>query len=243
VAVVNQALAGLLGDEPLGRSLKVAWGEPDSAVEVIGVVADVRTDGLDAPARPAVYFPLTQDPSGYLHLLVRTAGDPEALLPPLRAAVRALDPALPVLGDGTMEVRLSESLAARRYPMMLLIVLGVLSLVLAAVGLYGVLAYLVSQREGELGVRRALGATPRAVASLVLGQTARLVALGTVIGLAGALLTTRYLGTLLYGITPTDPVTLGAVVLLLAAVAGLAALGPSIRAARVEPLTAMRTSL
>jgi predicted permease len=243
VAVVNQALATQLGAEPLGRSLKVAWGEPDSTVEVIGVVADVRTDGLDAPARPAVYFPLTQEPSGYLHLLVRTAGDPEALLPPLRAAVRALDPALPVLGDGTMEVRLSESLDARRYPMMLLIVLGVLSLVLAAVGLYGVLAYVVSQREGELGVRRALGATPRAVASLVLGQTARLVALGTVIGLAGALLTTRYLGTLLYGITPTDPVTLGAVVLLLAAVAGLAALGPSIRAARVEPLTAMRTSL
>jgi predicted permease len=243
VAVVNQALAGLLGAEPVGRSLKVAWSEPDSAVEVIGVVADVRTDGLDAPARPAVYFPLTQEPSGYLHLLVRTAGDPEALRPPLRAAVRALDPALPILGDGTMEVRLGDSLAARRYPMILLIVLGVLSLVLAAVGLYGVLSYAVAQRAGELGVRRALGATPRAVASLVLGQTAKLVALGTVIGLAGALLTTRYLGTLLYGITPTDPLTLGGVVVLLAAVAGLAALGPSLRAARVEPLTAMRTSL
>jgi ABC-type antimicrobial peptide transport system permease subunit len=140
-------------------------------------------------------------------------------------------------------VRLGESLAARRYPMILLIVLGVLSLVLAAVGLYGVLSYAVAQRAGELGVRRALGATPRAVASLVLGQTAKLVALGTVMGLAGALLTTRYLGTLLYGITPTDPLTLGGVVVLLAAVAGLAALGPSLRAAQVEPLTAMRTSL
>jgi len=243
VVVVNQALAGLLGAEPLGRSLKVSWNEPDSTAEVIGVVADVRTDGLDAPVRPALYYPLTQEPSGYLHLLVRTAGDPEALLPPLRAAVRSLDPALPILGDGTMESRLGESVAARRYPMILLVVLGGLSLVLAAVGLYGVLAYAVAQREGELGVRRALGATPGAVARLVLGRTARLVALGTVLGLTGALLTTRFLGTLLYGVAPTDPVTLGAVVLLLAAVAGLAALGPSIRAARVEPLTAMRTSL
>jgi len=243
VVVVNQALAALLGSEPLGRSLRVAWGEPDSTAEVIGVVSDVRTDGLDAPVRPAVYYPLAQEPSAYLHVLLRTAGSPESLLPAMRAAVRALDPALPILGDGTMETRLRQSLAARRYPMLLLLVLGALSLVLAAVGLYGVLAYAVAQRTGELGVRRALGATPGAVALMVLGQTARLVVLGAVLGLAGALLTTRYLGTLLYGITPTDPVTLGGVVVLLAAVAGLAALGPSIRAARVEPLTAMRTSL
>jgi predicted permease len=243
VVVVNQTLAALLGSEPLGRSLRVAWGEPDSTAEVIGVVSDVRTDGLDAPVRPAVYYPLTQEPSAYLHLLLRTAGSPESLLPAMRAAVRALDPALPILGDGTMETRLRESLSARRYPMLLLLVLGALSLVLAAVGLYGVLAYAVAQRTGELGVRRALGATPGAVAGLVLAQTAKLVALGAVLGLAGALVTTRFLDTLLYGVAPTDPVTLVAVVLLLAVVAGFAALGPSIRAARVEPLTAMRTSL
>ncbi|HEV8356362.1 MAG TPA: ABC transporter permease [Gemmatimonadales bacterium] len=242
VVVVSRTLARVVaGDgDPLGRQLKVSWREPDSAFTIVGIAGDVRVNGLDTELRSAVYFVSAQSPSSSMALSVRTAGNPLGLVPALRGVVAALDRGLPVVDLSTMEERIHRSVADRRYPMALLALLGALALALAAIGLYGVLAYAVTQRQREIGVRRAIGASDGAVLRLVIGGGFRLVALGLLLGLAGAVATTRFLGRLLFEISPTDPATLGvtAVTVALVALAGCAL--PARRAARVDPVIALR---
>jgi putative ABC transport system permease protein len=242
VLMVNRTLAKLLGGEAnaVSRGLKVAWREPDSVYTIVGVVGDVRTERLDAPARPVVYFAAAQAQADALTLIVRASGDPLQLVPALRDQVAGLDRGLPILDLQTMAERMHASLADRRYPMALLSLLGAIALALAAVGLYGVLAYAVTQRQRELGVRRAVGASDRALLRLVLGSGFRLIAVGLVVGLAGALLTTRFLGGLLFQVSPTDPVTLGATATIVALVAFAACWLPARRALRVDPVIALR---
>ncbi|HEV8195944.1 MAG TPA: ABC transporter permease, partial [Gemmatimonadales bacterium] len=242
VLMVNRALARMLGGEAkaVGRGLKIAWREPDSVYTVVGVVGDVRTERLDAPARPVVYFAISQTDAEALTLIVRAAGNPLPLVPVLRDEVGRLDRGLPILDLQTMADRVHDSVADRRYPMALLSLLGAIALALAAVGLYGVLAYAVTQRQRELGVRRAIGASDGAVLRLVLGGGFRLIGVGLLVGLAGALLTTRFLGKLLFEISPIDPVTLGATAMIVAAVAFAACWLPARRALQVDPVIALR---
>jgi len=242
VILVNQAFArrAFPGADPIGQRVKVAYAEPDSILSIVGVVADMRRDGLDVEPAPMVVYPFRQYPFGYMTLVVRSRRDPEALAPAIRAEIAALDRSLPVLGVETLESRIHATTADRRYPMLLLSLLASLALVLSAVGLYGVLAYLVGQRAREIGIRKALGASRGAIARLVLGEGFRFVLLGVVVGLLAALFTTRYLGALLYGLAPNDPVTLGAGALILLAVAALAAWIPARRALRVDPAVTLR---
>jgi putative ABC transport system permease protein len=242
VLIVSRALSKFLGGETaaLGRQLKVSWDEPDSVYTVVGVVGDVRTEGLDVPAAPLVYLPIARGRADAMTLVVRAGSDPGSLAPSLRGLVAALDRGLPVLGLQTMAERLHDSLADRRYPMQLLSLLGAIALALAAVGLYGVVAYSVSQRRRELGVRRAIGASDGAVIRLVLGGGLRFIAIGLGLGLAGALLTARFLGTLLFGVSAADPVTLGVTLCLVAGVALAACWIPARRALQVDPVIALR---
>jgi predicted permease len=242
VILVNQAFARRVfpGADPVGQQVKVAYAEPDSILTIVGVVADMRRDGLDVVPAPVVVYPFRQYPFGYMTLVVRSGRNPETLAPAIRAEVAALDRSLPVLRVETLESRIRATTADRRYPMLLLSLLATLALVLSAVGLYGVLAYLVGQRAREIGIRKALGASGGAVARLVLGEGFRFVLLGVAVGLVAALLTTRYLGALLYGLAPNDPLTLGSGALILLVVAAAAAWLPARRALRVDPAVTLR---
>ena len=242
VILVNQAFArrAFAGGDPVGQRVKVAYAEPDSVLTIVGLVADMRRDGLDVEPAPMVVYPFRQYPFGYMTLVVRSRHDPETLGPAIRAEITALDRNLPVLRVETLESRIRATTADRRYPMLLLSMLATLALVLSAVGLYGVLAYLVGQRAREIGIRKALGASSGAVARLVLGEGLRFVVLGLAVGLVAALFTTRYLGALLYDLAPNDPLTLGSGALILLAVAAVAAWIPARRALRVDPAVTLR---
>jgi len=242
VLIVSRSLARLLGGETaaLGRQLKVSWDEPDSAYTIVGVVGDVRTEGLDLPPFQVVYLPIARGRADAMTVVVRAGSDPGSLARGLRGLVAARDRGLPVLGLQTMTARLHDSLAERRYPMQLLSLLGTIALALAAVGLYGVVAYSVTQRHRELGVRRAIGASNTAVIRLVLGGGLRFIAIGLGLGLAGALLTARFLGTLLFGVSPADPLTLTATLGVVTGVALAACWIPARRALRIDPVIALR---
>ncbi|MEW5927741.1 MAG: ABC transporter permease [Gemmatimonadota bacterium] len=241
VVVINEALAReqFPGEDPVGRRLVYDWGE-DFDTEIVGVVADVRETSLtDAPA-PAFYRPFTQFPDGNLNVVVRAAGDPAALAGAVRAQVRELDPNLPVASVQTMESVLADAAARQRLSSYLLAGFAGVALLLAAIGLYGIISYGVAQRRGEIGVRVALGADRRNILRLIVGQGMALTAAGLALGLVGAFALTRLLRSLLFGVTATDPATYLAVPLILAAVALAASWLPASRAARVDPATALR---
>jgi putative ABC transport system permease protein len=242
VILVNATLARKFwpGEDPIGRRVKVGWTHPDVEEQVIGVVGNVRGASLDAPIRPRIYYPRAQEPTGYLHLVVRHTGDPGRLAAAIRGAVRNLDRNVPILDAMTMYARLASSMADRRYPMFLLGGFAVLAVALSAIGLYGVLAYAVSQRVQEIGLRVALGARPSDILGLVVGQGMRVVGIGVGLGLCGALLATRALRSLLYGVTPTDPATLVAAGVGLAVVALIATALPARRATKIDPMEALR---
>ncbi len=242
VILINKAFARQIlgGSSPIGQRLRVDMAEPDSVVEVIGVVGDMRREGLDIEPRPSVYYPFLQGTPGDMTLVIRVSGEARSLEKPVRAEIAAMDCSLPVLSVETLESRLAESTADRRYPMLLLSLLAGLALVLSAVGLYGVLAYIVGQRSREIGLRRALGATGAMIARLVLGEGFRFVGIGIAVGLVASLATTRYLGKLLYGVSPGDPLTLILVASVLLAVAGLATWLPARRALRIDPAMTLR---
>jgi putative ABC transport system permease protein len=241
VLLLNQAAARLFfsGREPLGAQIRF-WG---AARTIVGVVANERFHGLAAASPPGLYVPLAQAPSasGAGVLLVRANRDPILLTSPIRAAVRELDPGLAIFGIEPLEETLSRSLSERRFTVLLLGLFAALALVLAAVGMHGVLSYTVAQRTREIGVRVALGARPWRVVRLVLVEGLALAAAGLAIGLAGALALTRLLASLLYGTTPTDPMTFVGVTLFLAVVALAATYIPARRATRVDPVVALRT--
>ena len=232
------------GVDPIGQQLRlgVRLADARSGMKtIVGIVGDVKFSGLDAiAAAPEVYLPYAQHQVDSLTIAVRTAGDPLAFVPAARADLASLDRDLPMAAVRTMDQVIGRSIAERRFTMLLLATFAAVAVLLAAIGVYGVLAYLVSQRTQEIGVRLAIGATPADVARLFVREGAGLTLIGVLCGLAGAVAATRALSTLLFGVTTTDPLTFAAVAGVLALVALLASYVPARRAARVDPMAALR---
>jgi putative ABC transport system permease protein len=253
--LINQAFARRYWphDEPIGKRVTVLrsvqarpdFGKPVDGT-VVGVVGDVRHYGLAADFEPEVYLPYTVDPPRWISLIVRTRGVPAPMIPALRRAVQSVDPDIPLLGDdlwtgfATMEQFLTVDLAPQHFSMTVVGAFAASALLLALVGLYGVMSFLVTQRTGEIAVRLAVGARDRDVLKLVLSQALRLTAIGVGLGLVASLVVTRLMSSLLFQVPPVDPVTFAAVAILLAGVALLASYIPAWRASRVEPMCALR---
>jgi predicted permease len=242
VVVVSDALARRTwpGEDPVGKELTISWTHADQHVTVIGVVADVRVE-LDEDPRRMIYYPIAQQGSGYMNLVIRADADPAALAPAVRAAIHDADRSIPAEDLATMATWITRSMADRRDPMFLLALFAGLAVTIAAVGVYAVLSYGVAQRTREIGVRIALGALPASVVRMVLASGLRLALAGIAIGLVAGFFASRALGKLLFQISPADPFTFGAVALLLALVALTATWLPARRAARVDPMVALRT--
>jgi macrolide transport system ATP-binding/permease protein len=242
VVVINDAFAQryFSGQDPLGKRIFQHGPDGGTPTEVVGVVETTRSRRLTDQARPAMYFPLTQKPDRALTLSVRTGLDPAATISRLRELVTSLDPNVPIFRLRTLEQQKNGSLSLQRMAATLLGGFGLLALLLAALGIYGVLAYSVSRRTREIGVRMALGAQVADVLRLVLRQGFGLTGIGLLLGLGGAFAATRLLSGFLYEVQPFDPVTFFAVALLLALVAMVACWLPARRAARVHPMTALR---
>jgi ABC-type antimicrobial peptide transport system permease subunit len=230
------------GADPIGRRLRLGADADSGAwVTVVGVVGRVRQDRLDSDSRMAMYFPHAQFPTRAMNVVLRTAAtDPAGIMPEAAAAIRALDPDLPIYNVRTMAERVAASLARRRFAMLLLTLFACLALGLAAIGTYGVIAYLVSQGTRELGIRLALGATPRGIVIMIVRHGVAMGALGIGLGLAGALALAPLMRSLLFGVGPSDPVTYCGIALLLAAVALAASVLPARRAALIDPMGALR---
>ena len=248
VVIINETLATrfFAGEDPIGKRLDMS-GAPKDLREIVGVVADVRNYGVDADVKPETYVPLSQSAPGYLSsitsaltVVVRSTIDPTALGQTLREQVQALDKDQPVSEIKTMEWYLADSMAQRRFNMLLLGLFAGLALVLAAVGIYGVIAYTVTQRTHEMGIRIALGARGGDILRLVFSNAMATTTVGIVIGLGAAFGLTRLLESLLYQVTATDPVIFATIPLLLFAVAAIATYLPARRAMKVNPITALR---
>jgi len=241
VCLVNESFARKLfpGESALGKTL-LRGPRADINQEIVGIVGDVKSNGLNAPPPDSVYLPFRQLPRPFVTLAASTTGDPAALQRTLSSAVAGVDQTLATSFFQTMEDALRISLGLQRITAWLTAVFAGVALVLSAVGLYSVLAYAVTQRTSEIGIRMALGAEKGQVVRLILAQGMKLVALGLVIGLGVSAAGTRLLTSLLYQIEPLDPLVFGGVTVLFAAVAVLACLLPSLRASRVDPLEAIR---
>ncbi|MBA3892184.1 MAG: ABC transporter permease [Gemmatimonadales bacterium] len=250
VMVINETLAreAFPGQDPIGKRIACCEPGPDGSPnwkEVVGVARDVRATGLEEEPVPEFYLPMVQAPGAAwswtdrtMTVVARAQGDAIPLMAPLRRAVAEVDPALPLYNLGTMQGRLMDSLAQSRFSTMLLTLFGALAL--AAVGVYGVISYGVAQRTQEIGIRMALGACHADVLAMVVRHGAGLAGIGLVIGLAGALALSRLVSSLLFRVSPTDPPTFAAGMVVLTAVAVLAAAIPARRAARTDPMVALR---
>jgi len=243
VALVDRAAVKRFwpDENPIGKHIK--FGRRDSRtswVSVVGVVGDIKTDGVDVPEQPHVYMAILQNLGYAMAVYVKTDRNPKSLTQALRQQVQAVDPDLPVFGERTMEDVVAASVAERRFAMQLVTAFGVVALLLAAVGIYGVMAYSVNQRTREIGIRLALGANTRDIMGWVLKQGMWLTAIGVTAGLAGAVALTRLLRGLLFGVAPTDAITYAALALLLAFVALVACYIPARRATKVDPMIALR---
>ena len=242
VAIINEAMAKKLfpDENPIGR--KMVSGMAQLTQEIVGVVADSHTQNLtDAPV-PEMFYPILQRPENFTGILIRTDGDPGALTASVRAALRDVDAGIPLTNPGTMQQFVEQSMADRALTMTLLIVFAGLALVLASLGVYSVMAYSVSQRSGEIGIRMALGARAADVQGMVIRQGMKLTAIGVVIGLGIALVVTRLMTALLFQVGATDPMIYFGIIALLAAVAASACWLPSRRAARVDPMQALHAA-
>jgi putative ABC transport system permease protein len=243
VAIVSDSLARRFfpGEDALGRRVRLPSRTGAGPwMTIVGVAHDVKTQALDADERPVLYRPLLQASSLALTLVVRGSQPPAALGAAIEGEVRALDRELPIYAVRTMGDAMAATVAQRRFAMQLLGLFAAAALLLSAIGIYGVIAYNVAQRTREIGIRMALGARPTDVRRLLLTHGARLAALGVAIGLAGALLLTRAMRALLYGVSPRDPMTFAAIAGLLGVVALLASYLPARRASRIDPLEALR---
>ena len=240
--IINQTLAVKYfpGEDPIGKAIVVNWNDtaPD---EIVGVVGDVRQQELETEARATIYWPPSRFTYPFMTIAIRTAGDPRAIVSPAIAALHEMDPNVAGADVKTMEDVIDVSVAQRRLTMLLLSIFAGLALVLAGVGIYGVISYSVTQRTQEIGIRMALGAQRTKVLRMVVGQAMSLAIVGVAVGAVGAWLLSRLMQKLLYGVTASDPVTFVAVSGLLAAVAALAASVPGLRATRVDPAIALRS--
>ena len=249
VGVINQSMAKRFfsDQDPIGQRLliqEIVPGSPQLGPEipweVVGVIADERTSSLDGTVRPGVYVPIEQSPTPSVNVVVRSAVEPASLTHAIAQAVREVDGNQAVTDVRTLEQIKNASAASTRLRTTLLVVFATLALLLSAIGIYGVISYGVAQRTHELGVRAALGASAGALQRMVIVSGMSLAAIGLVLGLVGALGLTRLLGTLLFGVGARDPLTLAASAAILAAVALLACYVPARRAAKMDPLAALR---
>jgi putative ABC transport system permease protein len=247
VAIVNETMARQYwpGENALGRRFKLGGPEDTDVpwVQIVGIVADIRQMGLDEPVKAEMYFPYQQGQSIWYiprDLVIRTTGDTSGLIGSVRQAIREVDPDQPVSNVATMAEVLGTEAAQRRMGMIMLVGFASLALLLASLGIYGVLAYFVTQHTAEIGVRQALGATPRNILFLVLKKGMGLTLAGIAIGLIGAFVLTRLMSSLLFGVKASDPLTFVTVPLVLGLVALLACLIPARRATRIDPLVALR---
>jgi len=244
VAIVDEIAASRYwaGRDPIGG--RIVYGDPADSnaqwIQVVGVVKHTMHEGLDGGMRPQVYFPVAQNPDGAMAFVVRTAGDPMASVNAVTTAVHGVDASLPLASVNTMEELIDRSAGPRRFAMALIGGFSVLALVLASIGLYGVTSFVVTQRTRELGVRAALGARAQDLLTLVLGQGMRLALAGVAIGMVAALGVTRVMQSMLFSTSAQDPTTFVTVPLLLAGVALLASWIPARRAARLDPVEALR---
>jgi putative ABC transport system permease protein len=245
VVVVNETVARRYwaGEDPVGRRIGWREGGPQGPIkwrEVVGVVGDVRHDGLAEPAEPELYLPYAQSPSALICLAVRMSGRQSLPAQAIQQAVWSFDKDQPVLAVMPLEQLAAESITMRRVSTLVLGFFAAVSVLLAALGLYGVMAHMVTRRTHEIGIRMAIGARTGDVLGMIVGRGVGLAALGAGIGLLASLGLTRLLTSLLYGVSPTDPASFGAVALFLLAVAALASYIPGRRAARVDPSEALR---
>jgi putative ABC transport system permease protein len=243
VAIINQAMERQYwhGQDALGRRFKYGdEASQDAWRTVVGVVADTRRSGADQEVMPASFLPLAQMPLRRMTVVIAAAGDPLALAPAVEREVSRLDKALPVSDVATLEQVLDERLSARRFQAFVLALFAAVALALAVVGIYGVVSYHVELRTQEIGVRMALGAPAERILRMVVGQVLALALPGLAVGLAGALVLTRFLRSLLFGVSASDPATFATVAALLAAVAVAAGLPPARRAARLDPVEVLR---
>lgn len=242
VAIINETLARkhFPNEDPIGKRINITNG-PDAWREIIGIVGDIKQYGVDRATTNQSYEPFAQVPFESLNVIIRHSGPATALLGALRPAVYAVDKDQPVGTIRPVEEILSDSIARQRFAMTLLTVFSLVALVIAAVGIYGVMAYSVAQRTGEFGIRMALGAQQRDVMRLVLAQGGKLVGLGLVIGLVATFAVAKAMGSMLFHTSAQDPLTLGTTTLVLAIVALIACLLPASRATKVNPIEALRT--
>lgn len=245
VGIINETLAKqhFRNEDPIGKRVRWARDEQVNWITIIGIAGDVRHFGLDLPEAPALYTPYQQ--SGrewkrWMTLVARNEGSPADLMRAVKIAIHKIDPQLPITNARTMTEVMSESYAERRFNMLLLVIFAALAMILAGVGIYGVMSYMVAYRTHEIGIRMALGAQVRDVLSLVMADGAKLALLGLGIGLIGAFAVTRTLRSLLFGVSATDSVTFISVSLILLGVAFLACWIPARRAAAVDPMIALR---
>ncbi len=241
VAIINETLARehFPNENPLGKRINITNG-PDDFREIVGIVSDVKQYGVDKETTAQSYEPFSQKPYNNLTVIIRTAGDARALHNSIRAQVFAVDKDQPVSSIRPLEVILADTMSRQRFAMLLLTVFSMVALVIAAVGIYGVMAYSVSQRTNEIGIRMALGATTRDVLRLILRQGLGVIGAGLAAGLLAALFAARLVESLLYRTSAHDPLILGGIALTLGAVAFVACLIPATRATRIDPLEALR---
>ena len=241
VAIIDQTFARrhFPNEDPIGRSIDIGNGV-DGFCQIVGVVGDVHHGGLESTPGPTMYVPYKQDVFSTMWVMVRTAGDPAQQASLVRQTVRAIDGSLPAFSIAPLSTVVSDSVAQRRFSMALLSLFAAVALFLAAVGLYGVVAYTVSQRTREIGLRMAIGAQRRDVLQMIVGGGMKLALLGVAIGIAAALALAGYVSSMLFGVTPFDPASYTITAAILLAVAAIACYVPARRAMRVDPLVALR---
>jgi putative ABC transport system permease protein len=242
VMVINENMARRFwpNDDPIGRRVTMKdWGPPLTG-QIVGIVGDVKADGLDSDTRPMIYWPYTQFPQIFGNIIIRTEGSPLNLVTAVKSQIWSVDPSQAVANVDTMEQVLASSVATRRFNMILITFFAATALALASIGVYGVISYTVSQRTHEIGIRMALGAKGSDVMKLVVAQGVTLTLAGVVLGVGAAIGLTRLMSTLLYGVSPTDVATFASVAVLLSVIALAACIIPARRATKVDPMFALR---
>ncbi len=242
VVVINEKMAkqNWPNSDPIGQRIKIRYGTGTFVREIVGIVGNIRHLGLDQDAQPEMYMPIYQNPENFMYLVARTKSNPMALAKVIQSEVASIDKDQPVANIKTMQNIFSSSVAPRRFSMLLITIFACLALVLSSAGLYSVISYSVAQRNHELGIRMAVGATSKDVLTLILGQGFKLVVSGTIIGLAGAFALTRLLQSMLFNVSTTDPVIFVAISFILICFALLASYIPARRATKVDPMVALR---